>query len=152
MLEAALSYIQATVIQEMVIKHPNRPEASRCFNYPFDALEEALCNAVYHRSYEIREPIEVRILPDKITVNSFPGPDRSIRKKDMEQFRFLARRYRNRRIGEFLKELDLTEGRGTGAHAKIRDRPENNTRPFPSHRTWFFMLPDWKAIPRHGPG
>ena len=24
------------------------------------------------------------------------------------------RRYRNRRIGEFLKELNLTEGRGTG--------------------------------------
>ena len=26
----------------------------------------------------------------------------------------MARRYRNRRIGEFLKELKLTEGRGTG--------------------------------------
>ncbi|WP_413924134.1 ATP-binding protein [Candidatus Accumulibacter phosphatis] len=26
----------------------------------------------------------------------------------------VSRRYRNRRIGEFLKELDLTEGRSTG--------------------------------------
>jgi hypothetical protein len=25
-----------------------------------------------------------------------------------------SRRYRNRRLGEFLKELDLTEGRATG--------------------------------------
>jgi len=26
----------------------------------------------------------------------------------------VSRRYRNRRIGEFLKELNLTEGRSTG--------------------------------------
>ncbi len=28
--------------------------------------------------------------------------------------RFISRRYRNRRIGEFFKELKLTEGRSTG--------------------------------------
>jgi ATP-dependent DNA helicase RecG len=33
---------------------------------------------------------------------------------DLETGRFAARRYRNRRIGQFLKELKLTEGRGTG--------------------------------------
>jgi len=130
MLEEALSHIRATVIQEKVIKHPDRPEASRCFNYPFAALEEVICNAVYHRSYEIREPIEVRILPDKITVTSFPGPDRSIRKEDIEQYHFLARRYRNRRIGEFLKELELTEGRGTGI-PKILRNVKINGSPMP---------------------
>ncbi|UCH98162.1 MAG: HTH domain-containing protein, partial [Candidatus Aminicenantes bacterium] len=130
MLEEALSHIRATVIQEKVIKHPDRPEASRCFNYPFAALEEVICNAVYHRSYEIREPIEVRILPDKVTVTSFPGPDRSIRKEDIEQYRFLARRYRNRRIGEFLKELELTEGRGTGI-PKILRKVKVNGSPMP---------------------
>ena len=130
MVEEALSHIRATVIQEKVIKHPDRPEASRCFNYPFAALEEVICNAVYHRSYEIREPIEVRILPDKVTVTSFPGPDRSIRKEDIDQYRFLARRYRNRRIGEFLKELELTEGRGTGI-PKILRKVKANGSPMP---------------------
>ena len=43
---------------------------------------------------------------------SFPGPDRSIRLEDF-QVGAVSRRYRNRRI-EFLKELDLTEGRSTG--------------------------------------
>ncbi len=143
MLASALSYIQATIIQEKIIKHPDRPEASRSFNYPFAAIEEALCNAVYHRSYEIREPIEVRILPGKITVTSFPGPDRSIKKEDIEQYRFLARRYRNRRIGEFLKELDLTEGRGTGI-PKILRKIEANGSPFPrfitdEERTYFVV-------------
>ena len=41
-------------------------------------LPEAVVNAVYHRSYEEREPIEVRISPDELVVLSFPGPDRSI--------------------------------------------------------------------------
>jgi hypothetical protein len=50
-------------------------------------------NAVYHRSYEIREPIEVRVLPDSITVVSYPGPDRSIRLEDLETGYFAARRF-----------------------------------------------------------
>lgn len=36
-------------------------EADCFFNYPYAAIEEALSNAVYHRAYEEREPIEVRI-------------------------------------------------------------------------------------------
>lgn len=71
-------------------------------------------NAVYHRSYEEREPIEVRIGRDELVVLSFPGPDRSIKLSDFTAGRSVSRRYRNRRIGEFLKELDLTEGRSTG--------------------------------------
>mgnify|MGYP001597640711 CR=1 FL=1 len=68
----------------------------------------------------MREPVEVRILPDRLTIGSFPGPDRSIRDEDLKAFRFVSRRYRNRRIGEFLKELDMTEGRGTGIPKMLR--------------------------------
>ena len=50
----------------------------------------AAINAVYHRSYKIREPIEVRVLPDSITVVSYPGPDRSIRLEDLETGNFAA--------------------------------------------------------------
>lgn len=39
------------------------------------------------------------------------GPDRSIRMEDLQAGRAVRRRYH--RIGEFLKELDLTEGRST---------------------------------------
>jgi ATP-dependent DNA helicase RecG len=60
---------------------------------------------------------------------SYPGPDASIRLQALKSKHFIARRYRNRRIGEFLKELDLTEGRGTGIgkiHAAMK---ANGSRP-----------------------
>ncbi len=115
MLRAALAYIRDTVIEERVEKVPDRAEANRYFNIPYEALEEVLVNAVYHRGYDIREPIEVRVNPEGITVLSYPGPDRSIALEDLKGTGpFKPRRYRNRRIGEFLKELEMTEGRCTG--------------------------------------
>ena len=53
----------------------------------------------------------------------------------------MSRRYRNRRIGEFLKELDLAEGRSTGV-PKILRAMRNNGSPAPTFetdddRTWF---------------
>ncbi|MNV09520.1 Divergent AAA domain protein [compost metagenome] len=114
MAREALAYIQRNYLHQTVIKHPDRAEATRIWNFPYAAVEEALVNAVYHRSYEEREPIEVRISQQEFVILSFPGPDRSIRLEDLRAGRAVSRRYRNRRIGEFLKELDLTEGRSTG--------------------------------------
>ena len=116
----AISFIERNYLKETVIKHPDRPEAERLWNFPLAAVEEAVVNAVYHRSYEIREPIEVRVSGEDLVVLSFPGPDRSIKMDDLCAGRAVSRRYRNRRIGEFLKELDLTEGRSTGISKILR--------------------------------
>ncbi len=126
----ALSYIERNYLKQTVIKHPDRAEAERFWNFPFGAIEEAVVNAVYHRSYEIREPVEVRITRADLVVLSFPGPDRSIRMDGLRAGRAVSRRYRNRRIGEFLKELDLTEGRSTGI-AKILNVMAANGSPAP---------------------
>ncbi|MFA5180352.1 MAG: RNA-binding domain-containing protein [Syntrophales bacterium] len=130
----ALAYVNAVLIEEIVVKKRGKPEAERFFNYPYEALEEALVNAVYHRSYEIREPIEVRILPDCVTIASYPGPDHSVNLADLQTGRSSTRRYRNRRIGEFLKELNLTEGRGTGI-PKILRAIRKNGSPLPIFET-----------------
>jgi ATP-dependent DNA helicase RecG len=130
----ALDYIQRNYLRETVIKHPDRAEAERFWNFPYPAIEEAVVNAVYHRSYEEREPIEVRITPDDFVVLSFPGPDRSIRMEDLRVGKAVTRRYRNRRIGEFLKELDLTEGRSTGIPKVLRVMAENGS-PTPEFET-----------------
>ena len=104
------------------------------YNYPYAALEEALANAVYHRGYDIREPIEVRVEKDMIEIVSFPGPDRSVTQEGLKRYKVSNRRYRNRRIGEILKELHLTEGRNTG-FGKILRALEENGSPKPEFET-----------------
>ena len=125
----ALNFIQRNYLIETVLKHPDRAEATRVWNFPYVAIEEALVNAVYHRSYEEREPIEVRISYDELLILSFPGPDRSIKTEDFEAGRAVSRRYRNRRIGEFLKELELTEGRSTGVPKILKTMAANGSPP-----------------------
>lgn len=147
-LRAALRHIKNTFILERVIKIPDQAEAMRFFNYPYGAIEEALVNAVYHRSYEIREPIEVRINRTSISVVSHPGPDPSILDEDIKAGRLVARRYRNRRIGEFLKELEFTEGRGTGV-PKIRRALRNNGSPEPTFFTDGARQSFWTEIKIH---
>lgn len=122
-----VDYIGRHYLTETVVKHPDRPEAERFWNFPLAAIEEAVVNAVYHRSYEIREPIEIRITAEELLVLSFPGPDRSIRLQDLQAGKAVSRRYRNRRIGEFLKELDLTEGRSTGVPKILRVMAQNGS-------------------------
>src|SRR5262249_46660295 len=95
----ALRYLQNHVLREKVLKRKDRAEATRIFNYPFAAVEEAVVNAVYHRSYEQREPVEVRVNPEGIDIVSYPGPDASIRIEALNAEKIVARRYRNRRIG-----------------------------------------------------
>lgn len=139
----ALRHLQNVAVQERVTKRPDRAESARVVSYPFAALEEALVNAVFHRGYDQREPIEVRVNPDCIEILSYPGPDPSIRREHLAGERIVARRYRNRRIGEFLKELDLTEGRSTGI-PKIRASMVANGSPTPvfetdDERTYFLV-------------
>jgi ATP-dependent DNA helicase RecG len=123
----ALRYLESTVVSEKVVKHSDRPEADRFYSYPIDALEEILVNSVLHKSYLIREPVEIRVYVDCIKILNFPGPDKSL---DMEKFRqgkAIARRYRNRRIGEFLKEIDLSEKRSTGITKILRALKSNGS-------------------------
>lgn len=54
--------------------------------------------------------------------------------KSIEDKNIIARKYRNRRIGEFLKELKLTEGRNTGI-PKIRRALKNNGSKEPDFET-----------------
>ena len=113
-LTSALSYIGGHVIQKRTFKYDNTPVAEVVANYPYAAVEELLSNAVYHRSYQIAEPVTVRVTPEAMEITSFPGFDRSITQERIDAFDLRCDRYRNRRVGDFLKELGLSEGRNTG--------------------------------------
>lgn len=115
MIKQTMEYIKTNVLKEYVHKVSGQQEAVRYWNYPYDAIEEAVVNSIYHRDFLQHEPIEITIEPHGISILNCPGPDRSISKEAIEKGDMLrSRRYRNRRLGDFLKELDLTEGRSTG--------------------------------------
>jgi ATP-dependent DNA helicase RecG len=134
-----LNSLSTSIVQKI----PNQAESLRTVAFPYEAMEEALVNAVYHRSYDAtQEPVKVYLYPDRMEIISYPGPVPGI-----EPGHFLPGSMvppvpvRNRRIGEFLKELHLAEGRGTGI-PKIYRKMNENGSPEPSfqfnrERTYF---------------
>lgn len=122
-----LSFLKDKLLRERVIKPTDKAESIRITSYPYQAIEETLVNAFYHRDYQKREPIEIRIYPNSIIFINHGGPDRSIRMEAFGLGQVRSRRYRNRRLGEFLKELELTEGRGTGIPTVLKALKENGS-------------------------
>ena len=114
-IKETLTYLKLNVIKQKIIKPKDRAESIKVTNYPYQAFEEGVVNAFYHRNYQEREPVEITIEPDRVEILSHAGPDRSISDEAIRKARRLkTRKYRNRRLGDFLKELDLSEGRATG--------------------------------------
>ena len=125
----ALQYIRNMFVREKVFKHPDRAEADRFFSYPFVAIEEALTNAVYHRSYQESEPITVVVTDRSLSITNLPGPDRTISDDDIDNLHLVSKFYRNRRIGDFLKELGLAEARNTGIPTIVEAMKSNGSPP-----------------------
>ena len=119
----------------LVQKRHDRPEADRTPAFPMEAVREALINAVYHRGYDgPPEPVKVYLYPDRLRITSYPGPLPGIELKHFaEGAEFPSVPARNRRIGDFLKELRLCETRGTGL-PKIRRELRKNGSPPPEFR------------------
>ena len=128
MIRETLNYLRINVVKERIHKPEDDERSIKVFNYSYQALEEAVVNALYHRDYMQREPVEITVEPDKISILSYSGPDRSISMEDINEAKALrSRRYRNRRLGDFLKELNLTEGRATGIPTIQKKLRENGS-------------------------
>ena len=128
MIRETMNYLKTNVIQKRIHKPEDTERSVVTYNYPYQALEEAVVNSLYHRSYIDREPVEITIEPDKISILNFGGPNHTISMQAIREARMLrSRRYTNRRLGEFLKELDLTEGRATGIPTIQQKLQENGS-------------------------
>lgn len=130
----ALDYIRTQVIEEKVVKVEGRAEADRFYNFPYNAIEEAVVNAVLHKNYKEDVPVEIRIYLDQIQVINFPGPDKYINMDKFNEGKVRARRYRNPKIGEFFKELELSEKKSTGISKILRELRINGS-PLPEFET-----------------
>ena len=132
-------------------KQQHRSQARSWVSYPLPTLRETLVNAVYHRSYDVDqpEPTKVYLYPGRIEVISYPGPVPGMEARHLlPDAEVPPAPARNRRIGKFLKELGLAEGRLTGL-PKVFRAMETNGSPAPrfdfdEQRTWFRA-----ALPAH---
>lgn len=124
-----LEYLRDNTIKER-IREGGKAKAARFFNFPYQAIEEAVINAYYHRSYEHLSTIELNVHPDKIEILSLPGPLPPLTNKSFMKKRVVGRDYRNRSIGKFLKEMGFANGRGTGI-PKMYQAMERNGSPAP---------------------
>lgn len=148
-IKQTMDYLNTNVLYETVRKVSGQQEAIRFWNYPYEALEEAVVNSLYHRAYLQHEPVEITIEPDGISILNCPGPDRSIPMSAIEKGDILkSRRYRNRRLGDFLKDLDLTEGRSTGVPT-IQEKLAANGSPRATFETTEERLSFLIHIPPH---
>ncbi len=124
----ALNYLK-NLSTRFLEKVEDRAQTRAWVSYPANALDEALVNAVYHRAYDqSSEPIKVYLYPDRMEIISYPGPVDGI---EMEHLTGAKRLppvpARNRRVGEFFKDLRLAEGRGTGIPKIHRSMAENGS-------------------------
>ena len=133
-LEMALGFIRSYVIRERIFKIEGQAEALRVFNFPYNAVEEALVNAVFHRGYQIGEPVVVTVTPGSLEILSFPGLDCGISDEEISRLEIRSRGDRNRRLGDFLKELGMAEARNTGI-PKIVGAMRRNGSPDPVYET-----------------
>ena len=144
MIKKTMEFFEVNIIQEQIIKQEFDARSIRYFNYPYQALEEAVVNAFYHRDYSVREPIEIVIEPQRISILSFAGPDRSISDESIKEAKSLrSRRYKNKLLGSFLKALDLSEGWATGIPT-IQQKLQENGSPRATietdeNRTYFLI-------------
>ena len=141
--EKTMAYLNTNVLKMKVRKVATKSESEKAWNYPYAALEEIVANCLYHRDYRQREPIEIQVEPHELRFISYGGPDRSVRLEDFSKGIVNPRRYRNRRIGDFFKELDITEGKSTGVPTIVGAMKDNGSPAvrfeFDEERTWFMV-------------
>lgn len=128
-IDRTLEYLRRMLVMQSILKPKDDYLSKKFYTYPYQALEESVTNSLYHRDYREWEPVVITVEPDGITIQNVGGPDRSISAADISRCQILvSKRYRNRRLGEYLKELNMTEGRSTGIPT-IQHVLENNGSP-----------------------
>lgn len=141
----SLDYLNS-LSSTMVRKVSGVAEVNRTVAFPYEAMEEAIVNAYYHRGYEgSPHPVIVYLYPDRMEITSYPGPVPGMKMDYLQPGKSIPPLpNRNRRIGEFLKELRLAEGRGTGIPKIFRKMKENNSPvpifDFDEERTYFRVI------------
>ena len=142
-IEQALDFVRRNIeVTAWIEKSGRRLER---WDYPLEAVREALVNAVAHRDYTITvTDIELSIYPDRIEIIS---PGRLPNTVTVEKMRAGYRASRNELIKEVLRDYRYIEATGLGVPRRIIDgmRVHNGTEPDLIEEDDRFLVRLWKA-------
>lgn len=109
-IDEAIDFIRKNINVEFVMT--GRPQREQVWDYPLNALREALINAVCHRDYAIPSNVEIRIYDDRLVVWSPGGLPLGITLDDL--LKPHSSKLRNKGIGGVFYDVGLIEQWGSG--------------------------------------
>lgn len=115
-IEEAMDFIRKNINVRFVMT--GRPEREQVWDYPLEALREALINAVCHRDYTVSSNIEVRIYDDSLIIWSPGSLPSGITLEEL--YIPHSSKLRNKGIAGVLYDMELIEQWGSGI-GKMRE-------------------------------
>lgn len=109
-IDEAMDFIRKNINVEFVMT--GRPEREQVWDYPLEALREAVINAVCHRDYTISSNVEIRIYDDRLVVWSPGGLPLGITLEEL--YKPHSSELRNKGIAEIFYDMELIEQWGSG--------------------------------------
>lgn len=148
-IEQALDFVRRNIEVEAWIDEGGRRQER--WDYPLDAVREAIVNAVAHRDYTITVmDIELSLYSDRIEVIS---PGRLPNTVTVDKMRAGYRASRNELIKEVLRDYRYIEATGLGVPRKIIEgmRAHNGTEPDLIEEESRFVVRLWKGATTASP-
>ncbi len=125
-IDEAMDFIRKNINVKFVMT--GKPERDQVWDYPLDAIREALINAVCHRDYTMPSNAEVRISDDELTIWNPGGLPLGLTIEDLyKPHRSILR---NKGIGAVFFDMGLIEQWGSGI-GKMRGLCEKAELPAP---------------------
>jgi len=125
-IDEAMDFIRKNINVEFVMT--GKPQRDQIWDYPLEALREALINAVCHRDYTIFSNIEVRIYDDKLIIRSPGFLPYGITLEEL--YKPHSSTLRNKGLAEVLYDTELIERWGSGIE-KIQQHCHDANLPKP---------------------
>jgi ATP-dependent DNA helicase RecG len=142
LIEQALGFVKRNIASKSWIDDGGRRQES--WEYPLEAVREAIVNAIAHRDYTITvTDIEVSLYADRLEVIS---PGRLPNTMSVEKMRAGYRASRNELVKEVLRDYRYVEATGLGVPRKIIAgmRKHNGTEPDLIEEEDRFLVRLWK--------
>lgn len=108
--EEAMGFVRKNTNVKFVMT--GKPEREEVWDYPLEAVREAVINAVCHRDYTIMSHIEIRIYDEELIVWSPGGLPLGFTMEDL--FKPHASKLRNKGIAEVFFDTKIIEQWGSG--------------------------------------